>query len=873
MGGSYDYDVMVIGAGIAGFVSAVTVNSLGRRVAIVEKRKLGGNCTNFTCIPSKTLIRLSHVSREMSALDPFRGQDVPAIMLSNPRVMDRIRSVTDRVFAKDLPETFEKIGIPILEGTAQFIDRNHIDVNGRRFSSRKFIIAVGTRPLVLPIPGLRDIDYLTNENLYELETLPRSILILGGGVDGFEYASAFGRLGVRTTVVEMTARLMPTVDREIVNTLLRILRADGIRFLTGAKAVNVSREKEGVVLTYEQGEGKYGEVKAERVLVTIGRKPDIDQLMLEKAGIAYNQRGIQADASLRTTAPNIYACGDIVGPYQLASMAEYQGILAANNAVLPFKRKVNYDNNVYVTFTDPPFAQIGLTEEQAHREQAGKIKVYRIDYENMRRAIVDGTEAGIAKFICDHKGLLLGVHILGEGAPDVIHEAQIIRAVGKPLHRFHGVIHAYPTYAQALVGRASQLAFLGRMAGNSAVKAALTLLPGCSNRLALARDRLAETEPVRHEDGRDKSEALFPAEPFMAGRGCIIRLPRELTDYDEHSLLSACRFACGEIDPSELVLDFTLVRQLDPLGVFMLIKLAATSQRTGRKLKAFGLGPDLRDVFRITELEQVVALYESGDDALSGRTGPAKKADREAAEESPLSDKISWAKPISALKISSKPKQARGLNVAGLRPVGPVNGFGQLWQKIYRLHIDDPEISPEQAILALKQGFPVFQPHFNRFYPPPSGLKPGETVLFDSMTPGGPVSSGVLVLFADARSFTFMTPQGHPESGMIHFGAYRAKEKTIVQIVGLARANDPVYEAAFRLIGSKMQVRIWVHMLASLAADLGVPASITTEALCVDQRMKWRQGFNLLYNAQIRTLLLEPLWLLRAPFRGLREKS
>ena len=290
-------------------------------------------------------------------------------------------------------------------------------------------MAVGTRPLIPPITGLREIDYLTNENLYELDSLPRSLIILGGGVDGLEYASAFGRLGVKTTVVEMALRLMPMADRELVNRLLRVLQADGISILTGAKAASLRKEKDKVVLTFEQGEGRYGEVQADRVLVSIGRKPDLEGLSLEKAGVKYTPRGIITDSKLRTSAPNIYACGDIVGPYQLASTAEYQGMLAATNAVLPIKRKVDYRNNVYVIFTEPPIAYMGLTEEEAYKKYGRKLKVYRFDYANMRRAMVDGKEVGVAKFLCDGRGRLVGTHILGEAAPDIIHEAQVIRAL------------------------------------------------------------------------------------------------------------------------------------------------------------------------------------------------------------------------------------------------------------------------------------------------------------------------------------------------------------------------------------------------------------------------------------------------------------
>ncbi|MBP1742255.1 MAG: uncharacterized protein H6Q48_4548, partial [Deltaproteobacteria bacterium] len=236
-------------------------------------------------------------------------------------------------------------------------------------------------------------------------------------------------------------------------------------------------------------------------------------------------------------------------------------------------------------------------------------------------------------------------------------------------------------------------------------------------------------------------------------------------------------------------------------------------------------------------------------------------------------DTSHWAKPVSALTLATRIKGARNLNVGGLRAVGPVNGFGQLWQKIFRLYIKGSTVAPEQAVAALKQNFPSFQPSFNHFYPSPAGIKPGEIVLIDSMTPGGPVSTGVLVLYADEQSFTFACPQGHPESGFVTFSGHKENSDTIVQILGLARANDPLYEAAFRFIGSKVQGRIWTHVLSSLAAYLGEPARIAVAATCLDTGLRWSQARNLWYNAQIRTMIKEPLFILTKLFGDHDDKE
>jgi pyruvate/2-oxoglutarate dehydrogenase complex dihydrolipoamide dehydrogenase (E3) component/anti-anti-sigma regulatory factor len=868
MAKAHDYDVIVIGAGIAGFVSAVTANGLGKRVAIIEKRKVGGNCTNFTCIPSKALIRSSHVSREMAHLDRLGLQTASTAGLDTGQVMAQIRSVIQKAYEKDLPETFEKIGIHVLPGAASFVDQHQIQVDGQTLSAEKFIVAVGTRPLIPPITGLRDVDYLTNENLYQLDSLPRSLIILGGGVDGLEYASAFGRLGVETTVVEMSTRLLPMADRELVNRLLQALQADGIRMLPGAKAAKLWKEHDKVVLMFEGGEGYYGEVQADRVLVSIGRKPDLEGLLLEKAGVKYSPRGIITDTKLRTSAPNIYACGDIVGPYQLASTAEYQGMLAATNAVLPIKRKVDYRNNVYVIFTEPPLAYLGLTEEEAHKKHGASLKVYRFDYSTMRRAMVDGTEVGIGKFLCDGSGRLVGAHILGEAAPDVIHEAQVIKALNQPLHKLHSVTHAYPTYAQALVGRASQLAYLDRMGSNFFVRKALELLPGCANRLNLARERLAETQPTSHDVKRAGPDLIIQTETYGDVKACVIDLPTDLMDHDESPIVAALS-AGGSKDPHDIILNFADVRQINGLGASMLVKLSACASRKGQRLKGFGVAQGLRDVLHVTGLDQVIQTYESKTEALSAAGVAVGQASLESRLESSVAvDTRYWAKPVMQLKATHRPKEARSLNVDGHSAVSPVNGFGQLWQKTYRLHVAEPAIAPEQAIAALKQNFPALQPWYNRFFPSLAGIQPGEIVLFDSLTPAGPVSTGVVVLYADERSFTFITPQGHPECGMVSFSAYEAGGGIVAEILGLARASDPIYEAGLRIIGSKVQVRIWTHVLTSLAAYLGVPAHITAESTCVDSQTRWSQIGNIWRNAQIRTLVHEPVWWLTAPLRS-----
>jgi hypothetical protein len=234
----------------------------------------------------------------------------------------------------------------------------------------------------------------------------------------------------------------------------------------------------------------------------------------------------------------------------------------------------------------------------------------------------------------------------------------------------------------------------------------------------------------------------------------------------------------------------------------------------------------------------------------------------------PRSSVGAWAKSVDALRVSELPPEALNLNVEGRRAVGPLQGFGQLWQKTYRIRLTGADVTPEQVIRTWKADLPRFKPAGQRFYPPPKGVAPGEVVLINAWTPGGPVATGVVVLFSDDESFTLMTPQGHPESGWVTLSAFREGDTTVAQIHAIARASDPLYELAFRLVGSRIQDRIWSHVLRSLAANWGVEAQVQLDKVLLDPKVQWSRTANLWHNAQIRTALYK----LTAPLRWIRDR-
>jgi anti-anti-sigma factor len=866
----YDYDLIVIGAGIAGMVSAVTANSLGKRVAVVEKSRVGGNCTNLTCIPSKALIRLGHVSRDMAHLECLGLLSLPAGGLDRTRVMAHIRGIVQKAYEKDLPETFERIGIRMISAPASFIDAHHIHAGAETLSARKFIIATGTSPFIPEIPGLAGIDYLTNESLYKLDDLPQSLIILGGGVDGLEYASAFGRLGVETTVVEMAPRLLPMADGEVVNHLLEALRSEGIRMLSGTKAMALAGRQGKIALTIERQGGAQEEILAESVLVAVGRKPDLEGLCLEKAGVEYNARGIVLDNKLKTSVPHIYACGDIAGPYQLATTAEAQGIVAATNACLPVKRSVDYRNNVYVIFTEPTLAWVGLTEEQAREKHGRGLRVYRFAYGTMRRALIDGTGTGMAKFVCDSRGRIVGAHILGEAAAEVIHEAALIRAMKRPLHAIQAVTHAYPTYAQALVGRASQLAFLDKMAGNPFVKLALHLLPGYANRLHLARERLAETSV---DSAVAFSPEVLPAdqraciiEARMAGRDdLVLDIQGVLDGACEEALTRAFEEGIGK--SKKILLTLSGLLHMDTEGAGALVANAVRAARRGADVAACRLSGPLRDVFRLTRLDEFIAVFDSEGQAL-GASGFSGGSNMPAYPyQGPLQP--GWARSVERLSTGNIPDDAMNINVQGKLPTGPVKGFGRLWDKRYRLRIESGAPEPREIVSLWKSEFPDFWPEGNRFFPAGGAtIAPGTVAVLNLRLPGGlVVATGLMVLYVSDTSFSFISIQGHIISGWITFSSFREGTATIIQVHPLFRAGDPLMELSFRLGAGTQEDLFWHQTLGNLAGRLGLRGAIEQRDVLVDPGFQWSEFGNIGLSAPIRSSFYMPFYVLKKALR------
>lgn len=460
------YDLVVIGAGGAGITAALTAVGFGKRVALVDKNLPGGECTWSGCIPSKALIHLGKRVHEANKLDFI--SEALTIELDSVAIMNSVRTTIQNVYSGETPEFFKRKGVDFYRGMARFESQNQLRVESQVIIAEKFIVATGTKPAPLRCAVEEGVEILTNENIFKMETIPESMIIVGAGPIAIEMAQVFNRLGCDVSVILRRRHILKREESELSRRLKHHLEDEGVHFIENFKLQAVSKVDHGVRLC---GDGNK-HIEAQKLFVAIGRLVELGNLFPDDMEIDWDFKGIRVNKYLQTTQKNIYACGDVVGPYRFSHMAEYQGMLAARNAILPFmlKKRVRYNLIPWVTFTDPELARFGITELQAESILGeGNYKVYEYDYKELDRAKTEETTNGCIKVIVDKKNYILGVHILGERGGELLHEFKLMADRKIKITKIQSMIHAYPTYSDA-IRQIGKKAYVENLLNNPIVK-------------------------------------------------------------------------------------------------------------------------------------------------------------------------------------------------------------------------------------------------------------------------------------------------------------------------------------------------------------------------------------------------------------------
>jgi pyruvate/2-oxoglutarate dehydrogenase complex dihydrolipoamide dehydrogenase (E3) component len=453
----FDRNIIVIGGGSAGLVTAYIAAAVKAKVTLVEKHKLGGDCLNTGCVPSKALIRsakfLSHVARA----EEF-GVGTASAHADFGAVMERVQRVVREIEPHDSVERYTGLGVDVIEGSAKIVSPWEVELtrhNGakEKLSTRSIVIAAGARPFVPPIPGIEEVGYLTSDNVWDLRELPPRLVVLGGGPIGCELTQAFARFGSKVSQVEMLPRLMIREDPEVSDLVAARFRQEGVDVLLNHKAKQFTIENgEKILIAEHEGPNGKNEVRIpfDAVLVAVGRVANLKGYGLEEIGVA-TTRTVDTNEFLQTTYPNIYAAGDVAGPYQFTHTAAHQAWYAAVNALFdPFKKfRADYSVIPWATFVEPEVARVGLNETDA-KEKGIAYEVSRYDIDDLDRAIADSEAHGFIKVLTvPGKDRILGVTIVGEHAGDLIAEYVLAMKHGIGLNKILGTIHIYPTMAEA----------------------------------------------------------------------------------------------------------------------------------------------------------------------------------------------------------------------------------------------------------------------------------------------------------------------------------------------------------------------------------------------------------------------------------------
>lgn len=444
------YDSAVIGGGAAGLTAAGISANFGAKTIMIEQDRLGGDCTWTGCVPSKTLIKAASVLHSAKEASKY-GLKFDVESVDTAKVMKHVDQVRREIYEEaDKPEIFEEMGIDLEFGEASFLDENTLSIkqkNGeeKTVTARYFFICTGAKAFVPPIKGIENIEYLTNESLFEIDDLPKKLIIVGAGPIGTEMAQSFQRLGSEVHVLDMAPRILMNDNPELTEMLKEKLESEGINYYLNASIDELRKTKSGVEVHYSLDEKSHS-VGGDAILFATGRKANIDSLNLEKAGVESTKKGISINDKCRTNQSHIYAIGDVTGEYQFTHMSEHMAKIATSNALLKVPMKIDRDHVPWVTYTDPELGHVGATEQQLN-EAGESFEVYTFPFNKIDRAITDGNTTGLIKvFAKKWSGKILGASILGAHAGEMISQYAMAMKNGVSLRDFADTIHPYPSY-------------------------------------------------------------------------------------------------------------------------------------------------------------------------------------------------------------------------------------------------------------------------------------------------------------------------------------------------------------------------------------------------------------------------------------------
>tara|TARA_R100001143_G_scaffold63581_1_gene72411 strand:- start:18015 stop:19493 length:1479 start_codon:yes stop_codon:yes gene_type:complete len=444
------YDAIVIGGGAAGLTTAGIAANFGAKTIMIEKEHLGGDCTWTGCVPSKTLIKAASVLHNAKEASKY-GLSISMDSVDTGKIMKHVDQVRKEVYEDaDKPEIFERMGIEVAEGEASFVDDHTVKIKDskglvREITGRYIFVCTGAKAFVPPIPGVDDVDVLTNESLFEIENLPKKLVVVGAGPIGTEMAQSFNRLGTEVHVLDMTSGILANDDPELTDILLNKLKEEGIHYHLESSVNRLEKRDQGIVVHFEKSDESYS-IYGDAVLMATGRKANIASLNLKAAGVNTNKGGIEVNDKCRTNKRHIYAVGDVTGRYQFTHMCEHMAKIATTNALLKMPMKIDHKHVPWATYTDPELAHVGASEKEL-KEEGVSFETYRFPFSKIDRAITDGQTAGLIKvFAKKWNGKILGASVVGAHAGEMISQYALAMKNGVTLRNFADTIHPYPSY-------------------------------------------------------------------------------------------------------------------------------------------------------------------------------------------------------------------------------------------------------------------------------------------------------------------------------------------------------------------------------------------------------------------------------------------